>query len=404
MFDPQKAKTDFPIFRANPQDQTLVYLDNAATSQKPQVVLDALLNFYLQDNANVHRGIYQLSERASQAYESARRVVADFFHVKKEEIIFTRNTTEGLNLLATSLAKNIQAGEEILVSDVEHHSNFLPWQRLATERNAKFVILPSENGKFSWAQFAKYFNSKTKIVALPQMSNVTGFAFPIQEIAKKVHQQPSLLVIDGAQGVAHLPTDFTQLGCDAYAFSGHKVFGPMGIGALFVKNELLENLEPYQLGGGMIENVTPEKSTFLSGPEKFEAGTPNVAGAIGLAAALQYLQEFSMQEIAAYEEKMIEVLKQGLLKIPGIHLVGDWEGTRHGVISFYHQSIHAHDLAALLDKKGIAIRAGFHCAMPFHQLHQLPATARVSLALYTQEEEIAFFLENVAEIVRKYQK
>ncbi len=404
MFQAQSIRKDFPLFQKNPQGQALVYLDNAATSQKPQEVLDALLNFYQQDNANVHRGIYQLSERASQAYENARQLVADFFHVKNTEIIFTRNTTEGLNLLANSLAKDIQAGEEILVSDTEHHSNFLPWQRLAKDRAAKLVILPSENGKFSWTNFEKYFTAKTRIVALAQMSNVTGFAFPIQKIAQRVHQQKSLLVVDGAQGAAHLASNLRQLDCDAYAFSGHKVFGPMGIGALFIKSSLLESLEPYQLGGGMIEVVTPEKSSFLAGPEKFEAGTPNVAGAIGLAAALQYLQQFSMQEIAEYEEKMTVQLKQALLKIPGIKLVGDLDEARHGVLSFYHQSIHAHDLAALLDKKNIAIRAGFHCAMPFHQLHQLPATARVSLALYTQEKEIEFFLESLAEIIQKYQK
>lgn len=402
MFDPQKIKNDFPILRRFIDGKRIVYLDNAATAQHPRSVISAMDDFYLQHNANIHRGIYQLSEEATASYDLARHKVAHFIHAaSKEEIIFTRNTTESLNLVAMSYAlQHLQTGDEIVLSDLEHHSNLLPWQRVAQLTRAKLVFLETTDDGINDTELNK-ITTKTKIVAITHASNVTGSVLPIEKIIAAAHRVHALTCIDGAQAAPHLPVDVQQLGCDFYAFSGHKMLGPMGIGVLFARQEIQAEMQPYQLGGGMIDSVRYESAQFLTGPEKFEAGTPNVAGAIGLAAAIDYLENIGLINIRAHELGLTTFLLKELQQIPQLHLLGSLQPEkRTGLVSFYLDKIHAHDIAAFLDQQNIAIRAGFHCVMPYHEKHHYPATARISYYLYNDQNDLAFLLTALQALIK----
>ena len=404
MLDVEKIKKDFPIFVNHKE---LIYLDNAATSQKPQVVIDRIAEFYSNENANVHRGVYALSEQASEVYDLARKKIASFIGAKNsKEIIFTKGTTDSLNLVAHSYAlKNLKKGDEILVTDFEHHSNFLPWQMICQKTGAILKILNSEEAGFiSPKEWQNKLNKKTKIVAIAHASNVLGTISDIKKIAKMVHNFGAVLVVDGAQAVPHLSVNMQDLDCDFYAFSGHKMLGPMGIGVLYVKEEILAEMSPYQLGGGMIESVSLDKITYASYPEKFEAGTPNVAGAVALVAALDYLSAIGLSEIRGHEIELSKYLLNGLAKINKVKLLGTAEAKeRTGLVSFYVDGIHAHDLSDFLAKNGIALRAGFHCAMPLHQSRHCTATLRVSYYLYNSEQDLKVLLSNLEKAIAYYE-
>ncbi len=403
MLDVTKIKADFPIF-ANHKE--LIYLDNAATSQKPQVVIDRITKFYSNENANVHRGVYPLSEQAGEAYDLARNKIANFISAKSsKEIIFTKGTTDSLNLVAQSFVfENLKSGDEILVTDFEHHSNFLPWQNACEKTGAVLKILNSDKSGFvSRQEWQNKLNKKTKIVAIAHASNVLGTITDLKQIAKMVHSVGAVLVVDGAQAIPHLPVNVQDLDCDFYAFSGHKMLGPMGIGVLYVKEAILSKMSPYQLGGGMIESVSLAETIYADYPEKFEAGTPNVEGVIALAAATDYLSKISLAEIRNHEIKLSEYLLNGLAKIKGVKLLGTAGAKeRTGLVSFYVDGIHAHDLSDFLAKKGLALRAGFHCAMPLHQSRHCGATLRASYYLYNSEEDLKSLLNNLEKAIAYY--
>ncbi len=399
----EKIKSSFPIFKNHPD---LIYLDNAATSQKPQLVIDRITKFYSNENANVHRGVYPLSEQASEAYDLARKKVADFIGAESaREIIFTKGTTDSLNLVAQSYALNsLKVGDEVLVSDFEHHSNFLPWQEVCKKTGAILKILNSdENGFISEKEWQNKLSKKSKIVAIAHASNVLGTINDIKEIAVMAHNVGAVLVVDGAQAIPHLQIDVQDLDCDFYAFSGHKMLAPMGIGVLYIKEEILSRMSPYQLGGGMIESVSLSEVVYADYPEKFEAGTPNVAGAIALASAIDYLSKIGLSEIRNHEVKLSEYLLNGLSKIKRIKLLGSATASqRTGLVSFYVDGIHAHDLSDYLAKQGLALRAGFHCAQPLHQSRECGATLRVSYYLYNSEKDLEVLLSNLEKAINYY--
>lgn len=403
MLDSIKIKKDFPIFTNHKE---LIYLDSAATSQKPQVVINRITEFYESENANVHRGVYSLSEKASEAYDLARKKVANFIGAKSNrEIIFTKGATESLNLVAQSYAlENVKIGDEILVADFEHHSNFLPWQMVCQKTGAILKILNSDEAGFINSQeLQNKLNKKTKIVAIAHASNVSGTINDIKKIAKMVHNVGAVLAVDGAQAIPHLQVNVQDLDCDFYAFSGHKMLGPMGIGVLYVKEAILAKMSPYQLGGGMIESVSLDKTIYADYPEKFEAGTPNVEGAIALAEAIDYLSKIGLAEIRAHEIRLSEYLLNGLAKIKRVKLLGTASAKeRTGLISFYVNGIHAHDLSDFLAKKGLALRAGFHCAMPLHQSRHCGATLRASYYLYNSEHDLESLLNNLEKAIAYY--
>jgi cysteine desulfurase/selenocysteine lyase len=403
MLNITKIKADFPIFKNHPE---LIYLDNAATSQKPQIVIDRITKFYSNENANVHRGVYPLSEEASEAYDEARQKVASFIGARtNREIIFTKGTTESLNLVAQSYAlNNLKKDDEVLVTDFEHHSNFLPWQNVCQKTGAILKILNSdEKGFISDEEWQKKLNKKTKIVAIAHASNVLGTISDIKKIAELVHGVDAVLVVDGAQAIPHLQVDVQNLDCDFYAFSGHKMLGPMGIGVLYVKEEILAKMVPYQLGGGMIESVSLDDVIFADYPEKFEAGTPNVAGAIALTSAMDYLLATGLEEIRKHEILLSEFLLAGLAKIEKVRIFGSASANeRTGLVSFYVEGVHAHDLSDYLAKRGLALRAGFHCAMPLHQSRACGATLRASYYLYNSEKDLEFLLTSLEEAISYY--
>lgn len=403
MLDAQKIKKDFPIFKHHPQ---LVYLDNAATSQKPQVVIDALNQFYSQHNANVHRGVYELSEFASQAYDSARQKVAEFLGARSnKEIIFTKGTTESLNLVAQTYAlSKLKKGDEVLVADFEHHSNFLPWREICQQTGAILRVLQSnEFGFIADEEWQEKLTNKTKIVAIAHASNVLGTINDLKEIAKKVHNVGAVLVVDGAQAVPHLSVNVQDLDCDFYAFSGHKMLAPMGIGVLYVREEILAQMPPYQLGGGMIESVTLDEVVWADYPEKFEAGTPNVAGVLALVAAINYLEKISLTEIRKHEIDLSKHLLVGLQSMKKVKLLGEASAEmRTGLVSFTVEGVHAHDLSDYLSKNNLALRAGFHCAMPLHQSRQCGATLRASYYFYNTKEDLDILLNNLVKAIAYY--
>jgi len=390
LIDVARVRQDFPALQQKVHGHPLVYLDNAATTQKPRAVLDALMQFYERDCANVHRGVHLLSERATAGYEGARTTVRRFLNAgSTREIIFTRGATEGVNLVAQTWGRaNVRAGDEILISALEHHSNIVPWQMLAEEKGAALRVAPiDDRGDIVVEEFEKLLGPRTRIVALSHVSNALGTINPVRELTSKAHAAGAVVLLDGAQAAPHMKVDVRALGCDFYAFSGHKVFGPTGIGALYGKEALLDAAPPYQGGGDMIRSVTFEKTVYNDLPHKFEAGTPHIAGAIGLAAALDYISGVGLDRIAAWERDLLAYGTAALSAIPGLRLIGTAR-QKAGVLSFTLEGVHPHDIATILDREGVAIRAGHHCAQPVMTRFGLPATSRASLAFYNTHQEI----------------
>lgn len=393
-------KKDFPIFFQK-ENQNLIYFDNAATTQKPDCVIDAIRNYYSVNNANPLRGLYDLSGRATEEYENARHTVAEFLNAKDCEIIFTRNASESLNLVAYTWGlANIKEGDEIVVSVTEHHSNILPWQMICQTKGAKLVFLEPDKitGEFSQEEFNK-INSKTKLVAIAQVSNVLGITHPVKKIVQLAHSVGAVCVVDGAQSVPHMKVDVKDLDADFFAFSGHKMCGPMGIGVLYGKKNLLEEMPPFLRGGEMIEYVTRDSATWAELPHKFEAGTVNAGGAVGLAAAIKYISSIGFDKIVEHDNHLAKMLMDLLKENPYVHVIGNPDPYKHcGIVTFTVDGVHPHDIASLLDTEKIAIRAGHHCAQPLGQYLNVPATARASMYFYNDEEEVVRFAKVLSEI------
>lgn len=401
MVDVIKIKKDFPILSRQINGKRLVYLDNAATSQKPRVVIDALVDYYSNHNANVHRGVHTLSEEASQMYEDARVKIARFINARlPKEVIFTRGTTESINLVANSWGlNNVKSEDEIAYSILEHHSNMIPWQILSQKTGAKIRLLNIDNEGF--IQDKDAFNSKTKMVAVSHASNVLGTIQNIKSIAKRAHEAGAMILVDGAQAVPHMKVDVQSLDCDFYVFSGHKMLGPTGIGILYVREEVQDAMVPYQTGGGMIKEVFFDHATYSQAPSRFEAGTPHIAGAIGLGAAIDYLGLVGLSNIRKHEILLSNYAMETLSTIEGLEFYGPTNGEqKSGVFSFVIKGLHPHDIASVLDAKGVAIRSGHHCAMPLHQKFNIPATARASFYLYNDFEDIDALAKGVLKAIR----
>ncbi|HAC2901707.1 TPA_asm: cysteine desulfurase [Listeria monocytogenes] len=399
MIDIQKIRADFPILDQEINEKPLAYLDNAATSQKPKQVIEALTHYYEFDNANVHRGVHTLAARATDAYESARGKVAKFIHAREvAEIILTRGTTSAINLVVDSYAEaNIEAGDEIVISYLEHHSNLIPWQQLAKRKGAvlKYIEL-EEDGTISVEQAKKTIGEKTKIVALAHVSNVLGTITPIKEIAAIAHQFGAVILVDGAQAVPHMEVDVVDLDADFYAFSGHKMMAPTGIGALYGKRELLDAMEPTEFGGEMIDFVELYDSTWKELPWKFEAGTPIIGGAIALGAAIDYLAEVGLENIHAHEQALASYAMEEMSKIEGITIYGPKDASKRcGLVTFNLEGAHPHDIATILDEDGVAIRAGHHCAQPLMKWLDVSSTARASFYIYNTKEEIDALIDGL---------
>lgn len=394
---------DFPILNESMNGHRLVYLDNAATSQRPLPVLHAVDEFYRTQNANPHRGLYGLSVEATQRYEDARHTVAEFIGAAKDcEVIFTRNASESLNLVAYSYGMTfVKEGDEIVLPVSEHHSNLVPWQMVARAKGAKLVYLyPDETGKLSEADIEEKITSKTKIVALAHVSNVLGTVYPVKKIAEKAHSVGAVVVLDCAQSIPHMSVNVRELGADFMAFSGHKMMAPMGIGVLYGREEILNNMPPFLSGGEMIEYVHEQDATFAPLPQKFEAGTQNVGGAVGLEAAIKYLQSVGYERIQKTEQELLNYALDGMAKIPHLTVHGgtDNRKNRCGVISFNVDDVHPHDVASILDMNGVAIRAGHHCAQPLMEYLKVNATCRASLYFYNTKEDIDIFLESLKKV------
>lgn len=396
MIDIQKIRADFPILNQQVNGKPLVYFDNGATAQKPQVVIDAIDKYYSEINANIHRGVHTLSQLATDAYEASRNTIQKHINAKhNHEVIFTSGTTFGINLVANGFASLLKAGDEVMVSHLEHHSNIVPWQFLCEKTGAKLVVIPmNEKGELVMAEFERLLSSKTKIVAVNHISNALGTINPIEEIIEKAHSVGAAVLIDGAQATPHLKPDVQALDCDFYVFSGHKVCGPTGVGILYGKEEWLRKLPPYQGGGEMIAEVTFEKTTYADLPHKFEAGTPNIAGGIVLGTAIDYMNEVGFDNIAAYEQELLDYATEKLLQIEGLRIYGTGE-KKASVISFNIEGIHPYDIGTIVDKLGIAVRTGHHCAQPIMQYFNIPGTIRASFAFYNTKEEIDIFVEAV---------
>jgi cysteine desulfurase/selenocysteine lyase len=389
-FDVAKVRADFPILQQEVRGRPLVYLDSAASAQKPRAVIDAISHFYTHDNANVHRGVHFLSERSTAAFEGAREKVARFLHAKDaKEIVFVRGTTEAINLVVQTFGrKNVGPGDEVLITAIEHHANIVPWQMLCEQVGAKLKYIPVDtNGDLVLDGLDELLTSRTRILALTHVSNALGTVTPVKELIRRAHAKGIPVLVDGAQAVTHFPVDVVDLDCDFYAFSGHKLFGPMGIGVLYGKKAILESMPPYQGGGDMILSVTMEKTIYNRVPYRFEAGTPDVAGAVGLGAAIDYLQRVGMDNIAAHDRELLAYTEQALSRIPGVRLLGRAR-ERSGLVSFVMEDIHPHDVGTILDREGVAVRAGHHCAQPLMQCFGVAATVRASLALYSTREDV----------------
>ncbi|GMU04493.1 cysteine desulfurase [Corallococcus caeni] len=389
-FDLARVRADFPILRQEVRGRPLVYLDSAATGQKPQAMLDALTRFYTHDNANVHRGVHILSERATQAFEDARETVRRFIHAKDvREVIFVRGTTEAINLVAATYGrKHVGPGDEVLISAMEHHSNIVPWQMVCDAAGAKLRVIPvDDRGELRMDAVDALLTEKTRLLAITHVSNALGSVNPIKELVAKAHAKNIPVLVDGAQSVTHFPVDVQDLGCDFYAFSGHKLFGPTGIGVLYGKLAMLESLPPYQGGGDMILSVTMEKTVYNRVPHRFEAGTPDMAGAVGLAAAIRYLEAVGMENVSQHDQWLLAYATDALQSVPGLKLVGT-APRKTGVLSFTLEDVHPHDVGTILDQEGICIRTGHHCAQPLMQRFGVAATARASLALYNTREDV----------------
>ncbi|HHW4956547.1 TPA: cysteine desulfurase [Streptococcus suis] len=395
--DLERIRKDFSILDQVVNDEPLVYLDNAATTQKPQQVLDVLADYYQRDNANVHRGVHTLSERATARYEAARQKVADFIQAKSsKEILFTRGTTTSLNWVAQFAKEILQPDQEVIISVQEHHSNIIPWQQACQQTGAKLRYVTLKDGELDMDHLRSLLSSKTKFVSLAHVSNVLGCVAPIREIAELVHEVGAYLVVDGAQSVPHMAVNVQELDVDFYAFSGHKMLGPTGIGVLYGKEELLNLMSPVEFGGEMIDFVYEQSATWKESPWKFEAGTPNIAGAIGLGAAIDYLTEIGMDAIQAHEAELVDYVFPKLQAIPGLTIYGSQDlSKRTGVIAFNLDDLHPHDVATALDYEGVAVRAGHHCAQPLLRYLQVPATVRASFYIYNTKADCDKLVEAI---------
>jgi cysteine desulfurase/selenocysteine lyase len=390
LFDVQRVRRDFPILNQRVHGKPLVYLDNAATTQKPQAVIDAMVRTYAQENANIHRGVHLLSERATKGYEDAREKVQHFLNAAtSRELVFVRGTTEAINLVAQTFGRvNVGKDDEVLITEMEHHSNIVPWQLLCDEKGAILTVLPiTDAGELRMDLLDGLLTERTKIVAVVHVSNSLGTINPIKAIVDKAHARGIPVLVDGAQAVAHMPVDVQALGCDFYAMSGHKLFGPTGVGVLYGRLPLLEAMPPYQGGGDMISAVTFKRTTYNVVPNKFEAGTPNIAGAIGLGAAIDYVRSLDFAAMRAYECELLEYGTKALTALQGVRLVGR-AASKASILSFVMDDVHPHDIGTILDQEGVAIRTGHHCTQPLMDRLGVPATARASLALYNTKEEI----------------
>jgi len=389
-FDIEKIRADFPVLRQKVHGHPLVYFDNAATAQKPRIVLDAIQSFYVDYCANIHRGVHYLSEQATSLYESARGRIARFINASApEEIIFVRGTTEGINLVASTFGRTrVGEGDEVVITEMEHHSNIVPWQMLCEEKGAKLRVVPMDDrGELRMEEYARLLNGRTKLVAVSHVSNALGTVNDLPQMIRHAHDRGIPVVVDGAQSVPHLKVDVRKLDADFYAFSGHKLYGPTGVGVLYGKRALLEAMPPYQGGGHMIHTVTFEKTTYGELPHKFEAGTAHIAGGIGLGAAVDYLEAQGLERLLAYEDELLAYAEKALAQVPGVRPVGT---ARHkaSVVSFLVGDVHPHDVGTILDQEGIAIRVGHHCAQPVMEHYRVPATCRASLAFYNTREEV----------------
>jgi cysteine desulfurase / selenocysteine lyase len=401
-FDVNEIRKFFPVLNRMVHHKPLVYFDNAATSQKPQVVIDALCDYYTNYNANIHRGIHTLAEEATAAYEATRVAVQKFIHAQfSEEIIFTRGTTEGINLVAYTWGrKNIHAGDEIIISEMEHHSNIVPWQILCEEKKAFLKVIPvSDEGEISIDDFKNLLSSKTKLVAIAHVSNALGTINPVEEIISLAHNAGALVLIDGAQSTVHLDINVQKMDCDFFAFSGHKVYGPTGIGVLYGKKKILEEMPVFMGGGEMIKEVTFEKTTYNELPYKYEAGTPNIADAIALKTALDFVKETGKKLVRNHENELLHYATSQMKLIPGLRIIGN---AKHkvGLISFVIENIHPQDLGVLLDNQGIAVRTGHHCTEPLMKRFKIPGTVRASFAMYNTKEEVDMFISALHKAIK----
>jgi len=404
IYDINKIREEFPILTKKVHGKQLVYLDNAATTQKPNYVIDILNEYYTTMNANIHRGVHALSQEATGAFEGARIQIKQFINaLGKNEIIFTRGTTEAINLVANSYGrKNINQGDEIIISHMEHHSNIVPWQLLCEEKNAKLKIIPvNEDGDLIYEEFEKMITERTKFISLVYVSNSLGTINPVKRIIDLAHKFKIPVMLDAAQAVNHIKVDVQDLDCDFLAFSGHKIYGPTGIGALYGKVELLESMPPYQGGGDMISKVTFEKTTYNELPHKFEAGTPDIAGAIGLGAAIEYVNKIGIENIKEHETILLEYATEKISAIPGLRIIGK-ANEKTSVISFVLENIHPHDIGTFLDFEGVAIRTGHHCTQPLMQRFKIPATSRASFAMYNTKEEIDVLVNGLKKIIEVF--
>lgn len=403
-YDVRKIREDFPILKIMVHDKPLVYLDNAATTQKPQYVIDKTNNYYEKYNANIHRGVHALSQEATEAFETSRIIIKNFINaLGKNEIIFTRGTTESINLVASSYGrKNIKEGDEIIISTMEHHSNIVPWQMLCAEKNAKLRIIPiNDEGEIIFDEFENLINEKTKFVSVVYASNSLGTVNPVKKIIDLAHRYNIPVLIDAAQAVNHLKIDVQQLDCDFLAFSGHKLYGPTGIGILYGKVNYLEAMPPYQGGGDMISKVTFEETTYNELPHKFEAGTPDIAGAIGLGAAIEYINKIGLENIAYHENVLLEYATKAVSDLNGLRIIGTAK-EKIGVLSFHFENVHPHDVGTFLDFEGVAIRTGHHCTQPLMRRFGVPATSRASFGMYNTIEEVDVLVNGLKKILEVF--
>jgi cysteine desulfurase / selenocysteine lyase len=403
-FNVARIREDFPILKQKIHGKPLAYLDNGATSQKPQTVIDTLVRYYSSENSNIHRGVHSLSERATADYEAARAKVRAFINARSEkEIVFVRGTTEAINLVAQSYGRSfLSTGDEIIVSAMEHHSNIVPWQMVCGQVGARLRVIPiNHDGEIVMEEYQRLLNERTKFVAVTHVSNALGTVAPVKAITALAHERGVPVLLDGAQAVPHLRVDVRDLDCDFYAFSGHKMFGPTGIGVLYGRAELLETMPPYQGGGDMISLVTFEKTHYNVLPYKFEAGTPNIAGVIGLGAAIDYIQALDWNQVAVYERELLRYATEALAEIAPVRIIGTAK-EKAGVLSFVLDHVHAHDVGTILDQEGVAVRAGHHCAMPVMQRFGVPATTRASFAFYNTMEEIDVLVKAIRRVLKVF--
>ena len=399
-FDVKKIRADFPILHKKIRGHQLVYLDSAATAQKPKAVIDAIVRYYERDNANIHRGVHYLSQQATEEFEAARESVRKFLHAAHaSEIVFVRSATEAINLVAQTYGRvHVGADDEVLITAMEHHSNIVPWQMLCGEKKAKLRVAPiNDRGELILEEFERLLTPRTKMVAVSHVSNALGTINPVAAMVKMAHARNIPVLVDGAQAVPHMRVDVQKLDCDFYVFSGHKTYGPTGIGALYGKLALLEAMPPYQGGGDMISSVTFEKTTYNKVPHKFEAGTPDMSGAVGLRAAIEYLERLGMDNVAAHEHELLTYATEKVSAIPGVRLIGTAK-EKAGVLSFVLDGVHPHDIGTILDQEGIAVRTGHHCAQPVMERFGIDATARASFGIYNTKEEIDTLVRGIQKV------